>query len=223
MDLLLFGIQGSGKGTQAGFLYEKYKFKRFGTGHELRNIVRNEQSERARHIQKIMQEGRLISDHIIFDLLENYIEHNNTTDPIIFDGLPRNSAQLEMFDHIMTAAGRQYVAAFFDISLVEALSRIKSRKECASCGHPQVLLEGALPQCEKCGGVLSMRSDDESEQVIMSRFQNFYLSTFPVISSLYTSGKLSIINAAYEPRAVFAQLDLILQQYHFKKNETTLS
>lgn len=218
MDLLLFGIQGSGKGTQAGYLYDNYHFKRFGTGHELRQIVRNEKSDRAEHLKKIMQEGRLVSDHIIFDLLEEYIEKNSSSEPIIFDGLPRNLPQLEMFDHIMTQRKREYVGVFFDISLVEALSRIKSRKECSSCGHPQVVLPGDHAVCEKCSGVLAMRSDDESEQIIMTRFQNFFTATFPVISDLFIRKKINIINATSDPRSVFSQLDLLLQQYHFKKH-----
>lgn len=216
MDLLLFGIQGSGKGTQAGYLFDKYKFLRFGTGHELREVVRNGTDERADHIRKIMQEGRLVSDHIVFDILEDYLSHKAANLPVIFDGLPRNIQQLEMFLHIMEQKKREYVAVFFDISLLEALKRIKSRRECSVCGHPQTLADGE--DCTKCGGKLVIRSDDENETIIMERFQTFFDKTFPVIAKLSEKKKVTMINATVEPVQVFAQLDLILQQYHYTQN-----
>ncbi|MFN7160834.1 MAG: adenylate kinase family protein [Candidatus Gracilibacteria bacterium] len=216
MDLLLFGIQGSGKGTQAGYLFDKYKFLRFGAGHELREVVRSGKDERADHIRKIMQEGRLVSDHIVFDILEEYLSKKAANLPVIFDGLPRNIEQLEMFLHIMEQKKREYVAVFFDISLLEALKRIKSRRECSECGHPQVFSDG--DKCTKCAGELITRSDDQNESIIMERFQTFFDKTFPVIAKLSEKKKVTMINATVEPEQVFAQLDLILQQYHYKQN-----
>ena len=215
MDLVLFGIQGSGKGTQAAFLWEKYRFLRFGSGHALREIVREGISPHTEEIKQHLQTGTLVPDEVIFDELERFIqEHHASGLPIIFDGLPRNSTQLEKFQEVMKKYGRTFQGMYFDISLSEALARISLRKECSQCGHPEVVVRIGQ-KCSKCGGELIVRDDDENEAVIMKRFETFYLMTFPVIASMRTAEKLLVIPASQPPLQVFSVLDLHIQKYHY--------
>ena len=92
MNIIIFGPPGAGKGTQSNFLKEDLKMTQISTGDLLRNELKKE-SELSKQIRNIMDAGKLVSDKIIYDLIEDKISDINIKNKIIFDGFPRNIEQ----------------------------------------------------------------------------------------------------------------------------------
>ena len=92
MNIIIFGPPGAGKGTQSNFLKEDLKMTQISTGDLLRNELKKE-SELSKQIRNIMDAGKLVSDKIIYDLIEDKISDINIKNKMIFDGFPRNIEQ----------------------------------------------------------------------------------------------------------------------------------
>ena len=207
MDILLFGIQGSGKGTQANLLASKYNLLQFGSGLVLREYAQNVDSALAEEIKHDLRAGELVRDDIIFQLLREFLDKQATgSKPIIFDGLPRNMTQMHILAELLNSHGRKFHGVYFDVSVSETLRRIRSRRHCGECGHAEVL-QYPEQKCSICGGPLLIREDDQEEKIIMKRFQTFYQHTFPVIAHLMMQKKLEVIEAYKSPDVIFQMLD----------------
>ncbi|MBD3270862.1 AAA family ATPase, partial [Candidatus Peregrinibacteria bacterium] len=109
MDLILFGIQGSGKGTQAKIIAEKYNMLIFETGKELRKVS-EEQTPIGNKINDLINNGKLVSDDIIMEMLAEFLKNISNDQKIIFDGIPRTLNQKKLFDQTLNKAGRTFLA-----------------------------------------------------------------------------------------------------------------
>ncbi|MBI4231908.1 nucleoside monophosphate kinase, partial [Candidatus Peregrinibacteria bacterium] len=85
MDLILFGIQGSGKGTQGKILAERYGLKIFETGGALRALAQ-EDSELARKVKSIIEAGHLVPNEVVMEIVEDFMNKQEASSPILFDG-----------------------------------------------------------------------------------------------------------------------------------------
>src|SRR6185295_16910480 len=105
MDLVLFGIQGSGKGTQAKKLAADFGYDIFEAGGELRKIAASG-SELGKTVKSYIDQGHLVPHEIIMQVVDEAIRARPKTQKILFDGIPRDEAQMKDFDAIMKKAGR---------------------------------------------------------------------------------------------------------------------
>ncbi len=124
-DVIIFGIQGAGKGTQGAFLIEEKGLTLFETGGELRKI-RAEDSELGRTVKGIMDRGDLVTNEIVMDIIANFLE-NNAGKRILFDGIPRSLEQKETFDALLKKYGRTVEGVFLTIPRDEAITRMLER------------------------------------------------------------------------------------------------
>jgi adenylate kinase len=187
MDIIIFGMQGSGKGTQGKSLATKYGLQIFDTGSHFRENV-----ERGTPLGKIIQEdiekGILVDDEIVMDVVEQTLKEIPPTQPILFDGLPRTRPQAEHLLEHLTKHGRDAFAVYIKISEDEALKRITQRRICSSCqGIYPPSFKGEV--CEHCGGKLITRADD-NEESIRRRIETYKQETLPVINSFYDRDRL---------------------------------
>ena len=106
MNIIIFGPPGAGKGTQAGRLQDKYKTKKLSTGDMLRAEVTS-RSKLGKRIQNIMDEGQLVSDEIMIELIANCIAEPECEKGFILDGFPRTVPQAEALDNMLKHMGRQ--------------------------------------------------------------------------------------------------------------------
>lgn len=194
MDYILFGIQGSGKGTQGKILAAKISAAYFETGGELRRLAR-ENSPLSQKVKTIIEAGRLVPNEVVMEIVENFVKtsaSNNT--PIIFDGIPRNKQQNDSLEALLKKLGRQYKGIYFELSREEAENRLLKRRICQKCKevYPAFYKN---EKCEKCGGDLVSRADDNTES-IRTRLDIFYKETLPVIEDWKKRGKMLQINAA---------------------------
>lgn len=210
MDLVLFGIQGSGKGTQGKFIAERYGFEIFETGGELRKLAK-EESELGKKVKEIIEAGHLVPNEVVMEIIENFMKKLPDGKKVMFDGIPRKMEQKESFDKLMNKLGRPFLGILIHISKEEALRRLTTRRLCETCKsvYPSSYKND---KCE-CGGRLVTRADDnpESIKVRLNAYEN---ETTPVIEHYKKEGKMIKINGEQSidevNKEAFEKLDEIL-------------
>lgn len=191
MDIILFGMQGSGKGTLGKIIAEKYGLEIFETGGQLRKLSQ-EDSELGRKVKSIVEAGHLVPNEVVMDIIENFMKHLAPGKNVLFDGIPRKMEQAESFNALMQKLGRSYIGLLIEITEGIALKRLSARRVCKNCKtvFPAFYTK---ENCEKCGGNLETRSDDNPAS-IRRRLDAFYQETVPVIQKYQEEKKIITIN-----------------------------
>ena len=163
-NFVLFGKPGSGKGTQAEHLSEKYKLYHISTGDLFRkNISQN--TNLGLLAQSYMDKGELVPDEVTIKMLENEIKENTQSKGFLFDGFPRTIAQAESLDKFLKSIDMQINATIaLDVDEEELISRIIDR------------------------GKTSNRSDDQDIEKIQNRFNEYNMKT-STLSKYYKDQK----------------------------------
>jgi len=191
MDLVLFGIQGSGKGTLGKYVAEKYGLVIFETGGELRKLSA-EDSDLGRKIKEIVQAGRLVPNEVVMDIIENFMKKLPAGKKVLFDGIPRKMEQAETFDALMKKLDRDMIGVLIEVPEEVVMKRLMSRRICENC-KTVYSATYTKAECEKCGGKLVTRSDDNPES-IKTRIKAYYDETMPVIEHYKKMGKMLTMN-----------------------------
>ena len=188
MDIILFGMQGSGKGTQGKILAERYNLKVFDMGSALRAMIASG-SELGNKIKDTVESGNLVSDDIIMEVVERFLEAEAKGSNVLFDGIPRTVNQEEKLLAVLSMHGRDAFALDIKISEKEAITRLTKRRMCVSCKeiYP-AFFKGDT--CSECGGDLITRSDDSNLDSIKNRLESFKAETMPVIRHFYERDRL---------------------------------
>jgi len=191
MDYILFGIQGSGKGTQGKIIAKKFDYAFFETGYELRKLAK-EESKLGHKIKNIIEAGHLVSNDVVMEIVENFISQVPKEKSIIFDGIPRKQEQSKTFNALLKKLNRDFTGILINISKKEALQRLSTRRICENCKkvYPSTYSQKT---CENCGGKLVTRKDDNPES-INTRLNAFFNETKSVIEEYEQNNKIIIIN-----------------------------
>ena len=191
MDIVLFGIQGSGKGTLGKIAADKYGYVIFETGSELRKLAQ-EQNELGKKVKSIVEAGHLVPNDVVMDIIENFMAHLPKGKNVLFDGIPRKMVQAETFDDLMKKLHRDFFGILVDVPEDVVTRRLMNRRMCENCKtvYPATYTKDT---CEKCGGKLVSRSDDNPES-IKTRIHAFFTETMQVIEHYKSQGKLFSMN-----------------------------
>ncbi|MFH1284258.1 MAG: nucleoside monophosphate kinase [Candidatus Peregrinibacteria bacterium] len=178
MDLIFFGMQGAGKGTIGLAVAEKYNLKVFETGGQLRKLAQ-EDSELGKKIKSIIEAGHLVPNEVVMDMVEDFMNHLPENSSILFDGIPRSVDQAETLKTLLDKHNRTYTAVLIEIKEETALRRLTTRRLCGKC---KTVYPAAYEKdtCEKCGGELITRADDNVE-AIKTRIDAFRNETVPAM------------------------------------------
>jgi adenylate kinase len=194
MRIVLLGAPGSGKGTQAKLLAEKYKISQVSTGDVLRSAVAAG-TELGRKAKAAMDAGQLVSDDIVLGIIQERLSKPDAKAGFVLDGFPRNIPQAQALDATLARLGQPLqLALLVDVDSESLLKRITGRRTCNSCGAIYNV-HFAAPKgnkCDKCGGSLSQRSDD-NEATVRARLQVYNEQTAPLISYYRAQGKLRTV------------------------------
>lgn len=183
MNLVLLGAPGAGKGTQAQKLVADYGVAHISTGDLLRAAVKA-QSELGKQAQAYMNEGKLVPDQLVIDLVKERLQADDAKKGFILDGFPRNTAQAETLDSELADMGVKLDGALLvDVAFPVIIERLSSRRTCRSCGYTA---PAGTEVCPRCGGEMYQRDDDKPE-TIQKRLDTYQAQTAPLIE--YYDGK----------------------------------
>lgn len=209
MDLILFGMQGAGKGTLGKSLAERYKMEIFETGAELRKLSQQD-TELAKKVKSIIEAGHLVPNEVVMEIVENFMNNLPPNTSVLFDGIPRKIEQAQSLNILLQKHNRNYQALLIEIKRETALKRLTQRRICQVCKtvYPPDYKE---EKC-KCGGALTVRNDDNPE-AIETRLEAFEKETVPAIE-LYKNLLVTIDgegNIEDVKNLAFASLDPIMK------------
>ena len=194
MIIVLFGKPGAGKGTQAPLLAKQLNVPTLATGDVLR-AARRAGTPLGREAQSYMDRGALVPDSVILGILKEELSQRKYANGVILDGAVRTVPQAEGLRTMLGTLGRKVDAVLaLDIDNEEIVRRLSSRTVCEQCQTPYT---GREPEslCEKCGGTLIRRKDDEPE-AIRTRLQVYDAETAPVLEWYRRAGDKVVIVGA---------------------------
>lgn len=193
--LFFFGPPASGKGTQAEKLAEQLGLPAISTGDLLR---RNNQL--AGEYKAAMNEGQLVADEVINDLLVNRLNQADAQKGFILDGYPRTKTQFEYFYNNIIKPEDKACAIEISVSEPEVYNRLAGRRFCPQCGAGYHLIYKPSQQlglCDKCQTPLEQRPDD-TEEIIKERLGLYQRTMGPLVALWWQMGELVIIKGEKE-------------------------
>ncbi|MFA6619393.1 MAG: adenylate kinase [Candidatus Neomarinimicrobiota bacterium] len=196
MRLVLLGGPGSGKGTQADVLKEKYNVVKLSTGDLLRNEIKNN-TDLGKEAKSYMDKGELVPDSVMINILDKITaDFEEKEQGYILDGFPRTVPQAEALSKMLKKQGVELsMALLIDVPQEELIRRLSSRWTCIECsttvGYPNGKPDNAV--CPNCGGDLYQRDDDKRE-TILNRMEVYKSNTEPLIKYFDEKGQLEKID-----------------------------
>ena len=209
MIIVLFGKPGAGKGTQAPLLAAALGVPTLATGDELRAAIKAG-SSLGREAKAYMDRGDLVPDAVILGIIKQALSEPRAAKGVLLDGVVRTVPQAEGLSKVASELGKRVDAVLaFDIDDEEIVRRLAGRTICESCQTPHTGRAPGTP-CDKCGGNLMRRKDDEPE-AIRNRLGVYDKQTRPVLDWYRRQGtKVAVIDAVGTVQDVTARALAVL-------------
>jgi len=212
MYLILFGMPGSGKGTQGAMLKEHFTIPHISTGDIFREAIR-EKTPLGEKARSFMDRGALVPDDIVTGIVQERVEKSDCEKGFVLDGFPRTVHQAEALDALMKERGKAVTAVInYEISEEEASRRLLSRRSCSTCGAVYNLVSSPPKQgtiCDRCGIELQRRGDD-TEEVIMNRLKVYNAQTSPLLDYYAGRGVLHTVKAEAPVERILKEVEEML-------------
>jgi adenylate kinase len=206
--LFFFGPPGSGKGTQAEIISKQLGLPTISTGDLLRR-----QSQLDSQAQATMNQGQLISDEIINNLLNQRLAQADAQSGFILDGYPRAKTQFDYFYQTIVQPEDRLCALEIKVNAAEVQKRLSGRRFCPQCGAGYHLIYKPSEQlgiCDNCQLALEQRADDQPA-VIQERLILYQTAMSPLIELWQKQNELVVINGEQDIAAVHQDIVAILQ------------
>ena len=195
MNLILIGAPGAGKGTQAAKISEKYQIPIIATGDILRAAIKSE-TELGKLAKAYIDEGRLVPDSVVIELIKEYLASDVCKNGFILDGFPRSIPQAEALGEMGV---RIDVVLSLEVADEKIVERMSGRRVCSCGASYHVIFNPPKIEnvCDKCGGSLIIREDDAAETV-KNRLDTFHTQTEPLMAYYADKGLLVSVEGQEE-------------------------
>ena len=202
MQLVIFGPPGVGKGTLSDMLAEKYNVPHISTGDIFRNEIKSGNSELIQYVEK----GFLVPDSVVNKVIEKGLKQESCRNGFILDGYPRTIDQAEFLENVLWKLKKK-IDFVFNLAASEdtIVNRSTQRRICSKCGalYNLVTIKPKKKDvCDKCGGLLIQRKDDE-EETVRKRIQVYQQETSPLVDYYKKKKMLTDIDASKKPKEIF--------------------
>lgn len=206
------GLPGAGKGTQAERIVEKYEIPHISTGDMFRAAIKGE-TELGLKAKSFMDQGALVPDEVTIGIVRERLGKNDCEKGFLLDGFPRTVAQAQALEEILSDLYRKidYVINI-EVDKDILMERLTGRRICKQCGSTYHLVfnppavEGI---CDKCGGELYQREDD-NEETVANRLEVNLKQTQPLLNFYEEKGYLRNINGQQDIKQVFVDVNELL-------------
>ncbi len=195
MNVVIFGPPGAGKGTQSKFIVKKFNLHQLSTGELLRNEIINK-SKLGLEISSQMNSGKLVSDQIVSNLIENFISNKKYNNRLIFDGIPRNRPQAVNLNKLLDKYNQKIDLVFkLSVSLDIIKKRISGRSVCSICGKIYNEFFNPAPlNADCCASKFLQKRSDDTLSIAITRYETYEKNIKPVIDFYEDSNLLKVIN-----------------------------
>ena len=212
MRIVFMGPPGTGKGTQAEKIIENYQIPHISTGDMFRKAIKD-QTELGMEAKRYMDQGALVPDHVTIGIVKDRLSESDCKSGFLLDGFPRTVDQAKALDEILTSLDSKidYVINI-DVDLEILKERLTGRRICRSCGatyHMVFNPPAVAGTCDKCGGELYQRKDD-NEETVGNRLDVYVSQTKPLLDYYSLAGNLVNINGQQSIDLVFAEIQDVL-------------
>lgn len=213
MRIVLLGAPGSGKGTQAKLLVDKYKIPQIATGDLLRTAVAAG-TELGRKAKATMDAGQLVSDDIVLGIIQERLARPDAKAGFVLDGFPRNIPQAQALDAMLARLGQPLqLALLVDVDSEVLMKRLTGRRNCGSCGaiYNIYFSPSKTPgKCDKCASALEHRADD-NEDTVRHRLKVYEEQTAPLVSYYKAQGKLRTVRGIGSINDIFRNITDVIE------------
>lgn len=213
MNIVLMGLPGAGKGTQADKIVEKYAIPHISTGDMFRAAIKGG-TELGLKAKSFMDDGALVPDEVTIGIVRERLSKSDCDNGFLLDGFPRTVPQAEALDALLLDLDKNVEHVLnIQVEQEELIERLTGRRICKECGTAYHLIFNP-PQvdgvCDKDGGELYQRADDNPETVT-NRLEVNMKQTQPLLDYYGDKGVLTNINGQQDIHKVFADLNALLE------------
>ncbi|MBF0707209.1 MULTISPECIES: adenylate kinase [Bacillaceae] len=213
MNLVLMGLPGVGKGTQAEKIVEKYGIPHISTGDMFRAAIK-EGTPLGLKAKEYMDSGNLVPDEVTIGIVRERLGKDDCEKGFLLDGFPRTVAQADALETILADLGKKldYVV---NIAVEEdqLMQRLTGRRVCRNCGATYHVIFNPPKEdgvCDKCGGELYQR-DDDKEETVRTRLEVNKQQQQPLLTFYEGKGYLKTIDGNRDINEVFEDVDQLLK------------
>ena len=196
MKLILLGAPGAGKGTQAEVICEKLGIPAISTGNIIREALKN-QTPLGLKAKSYMDEGKLVPDEIVIDIIKERLAQPDCSNGFILDGFPRTVPQAQALDAMGVVIDRVVDIEVADEKIEQRLTGRRVCQDCSASYHTLYKPSKVADKCDQCGGQLIIRKDDKPETV-KERLQVYHEQTEPLKDYYAKTGKLRVVQGQEE-------------------------
>lgn len=212
MKIIMLGAPGAGKGTQAKKIADKYSVPHISTGDIFRANIK-EGTELGKKAKTYMDQGLLVPDDLVVDLVVDRVQQDDCTNGYVLDGFPRTIPQAESLDAALEKLGEKIDYAInVEVPDENIVKRMSGRRACLGCGatyhlvHIPPKTEGI---CDTCGKELVLRDDDKPETVT-KRLNVYHEQTQPLIDYYTSKDVLAEVDGTKDMEEVFQDIVKVL-------------
>ncbi len=214
MYVVLLGLPGAGKGTQAARLKEDTGLAHITTGELFRENIRNS-TPLGQKAKAFVESGQLVPDAITIGMLLDRMREPDCAEGCMFDGFPRNTEQAAALDKALADDGHQIDRAIYiAVDQDELVSRLAGRWSCPKCGavYHEVNQPPAKPGiCDNCGSQLTQRADDKPD-VVRTRLEVNLKNLEPLLEHYRRQQRLIEIDGNRDADSIFEDLKRIIEE-----------
>ncbi len=208
------GLPGAGKGTQAEKIVEKYSIPHISTGDMFRAAMK-EGTELGLKAKSFMDQGALVPDEVTIGIVRERLSKDDCQKGFLLDGFPRTVAQAEALENMLTGLNKKIDYCLnIDVDQSILMERLTGRRICKDCGATYHLVFNPPAKddtCDRCGGELYQRADD-NEETVHNRLEVNIQQSEPLLHFYETKGYLKNINGQQDINDVFNDIDSLLRE-----------
>lgn len=210
MNLILLGLPGAGKGTQAAYIVDEYDILHISTGDMFREAIKNE-TNLGKEANSYIEKGDLVPDEVTNGIVKERLEENDIKEKgFLLDGYPRTINQAEALDENLSSAGREldgvvYIKVDTDI----LMERLTGRIICSNCGatyHKLFNPPKVEDTCDQCGGKEFYQREDDKPETVKRRIEVNENLTNDLLNYYSDRNLIITINGLGTPDEVFEEV-----------------